>query len=295
MAIEVGENTIVGIVGLGTMGSAMAEALRPHTRLVVYDIDAVARERQQAAGASIADSPAEIAVEAGVVLLSLPGPADVRAVVTGAFGLLSAARAPAVIVDLSTVDPQTTQDMAAAAAVRGVGYLDAPVLGRPHRCGSWTLPVGGPAESLAMATPILQVLASRVIAVGGHGSGNVVKLLNNLMFGAINAITAETMAATKRLGLDPEVYYTTLADSGAASVSNLFREIAPKIVASDWSPAFTIDLLAKDNRLALDMIERAGLRPQVAEAVVKLNAAGRAAGLGSLDTSALVRLFQEQS
>nr|WP_275588409.1 NAD-binding protein [Microlunatus panaciterrae] len=120
----------------------------------------------------------------------------------------------------------------------------------------------------------------------------MVKLLNNLMFGAINAITAETMGAAAHLGLDPGLYYTTLAESGAASVSNLFKEIAPKMVAGDWSPAFTIDLLAKDNRLALAMIEGAGLEPPVAQAVVRANAAAQAAGLGSLDTSAMVRLLE---
>jgi 3-hydroxyisobutyrate dehydrogenase len=130
-----------------------------------------------------------------------------------------------------------------------------------------------------------------VIRVGDVGSGSAVKLLNNLMFGAISAITAETMAAAERLGIDPQTYYTTLADSGAASVSNLFREIAPKIAARDWSPAFTVDLLAKDNRLGLAVIEEAGITSRVARAVCDLNEQGRSAGLGSLDTSALVQLF----
>lgn len=288
-------NSTVGIVGLGTMGSAMADAVRPHHRLVVHDIDGTATSRQPADGAEVAASPLQVAERADVVLLSVPGPDEVRAVVAGADGILDAGYLPAVVVDLSTVDPQTTRDMAVAAATRGVGYLDAPVLGRPHRCGEWTLPVGGPEEVLAAAAPVLGLLANRVIRVGDHGIGNVLKLLNNLMLGAINAITAETMAAAGRLGLDPHIYYSTLADSGAASVSNLFREIAPKIVAADWSPAFTVDLLAKDNRLALEMIERAGFTPWVARAVVDLNTAGQAAGLGPLDTSALVRLMREDS
>ncbi len=254
----------VGIIGVGTMGSAIANALRPHHPLVVHDIDAAATQRQADAGAAIALRPADVADQADVVLLSLPGPEEVRAVVAGPDGLLGATHPPRVIVDLSTVDPQTTLDLADAAKRRDVGYLDAPVLGRPHRCGAWTLPVGGAEHDLDRARPVLDRLANRVIRVGGSGAGNVVKLLNNLMLGAINAITAETMAAAERLGLDPEVYYTTLADSGAASVSNLFKEIAPKIVTRDWTPAFTVDLLAKDNRLGVAMIESAGLAPTVA-------------------------------
>ncbi|MET9018412.1 NAD(P)-dependent oxidoreductase [Actinopolymorpha sp. NPDC004070] len=287
----------VGIVGTGTMGAAMADVLRPHHRLVVWDVDEASVRRQEAAGSAVATDVAELAAEADVVLLSLPGPDVVRHVVTGARGVLTAAApagpGPRVVADLSTVDPGTARAMAAAAAEVGVGYLDAPVLGRPHRCGAWTLPVGGTEADLALARPVLEKVASRVIRVGDAGAGSILKLLNNLMFGAINAITAETMAAAERLGLDPQTYYSTLADSGAASVSDLFREIAPKIANRDWAPAFTVDLLAKDNRLGLAVIEEAGITAPVARAVVDLNEEGRAAGLGALDTSALVRLFEE--
>lgn len=282
----------VGIVGTGTMGAAVADVLRPHHRLVVWDVDEASVRRQEAAGSVVATDVAELATQADVVLLSLPGPDVVRNVVTGERGVLAAASAPRVIADLSTVDPGTARAMATAAAEAGVGYLDAPVLGRPHRCGAWTLPVGGAEADLALARPVLEKVASRVIRVGDVGAGSILKLLNNLMFGAINAITAETMAAAERLGLDPQTYYSTLADSGAASVSNLFREIAPKIAARDWSPAFTVDLLAKDNRLGLAVLEEAGITAPVARAVVGLNEDGRSAGLGALDTSALVQLFE---
>ncbi|SDS37949.1 NAD(P)-dependent oxidoreductase [Actinopolymorpha singaporensis] len=288
----IGSTGTVGIVGTGTMGSAVADVLRPHHRLVVWDVDEASVRRQEAAGSVVATDVAELATEADVVLLSLPGPDVVRTVVAGECGVLAAASGPRVIADLSTVDPGTARAMATAAAEAGVGYLDAPVLGRPHRCGAWTLPVGGAEADLALARPVLEKVASRVIRVGDVGAGSILKLLNNLMFGAINAITAETMAAAERLGLDPQTYYSTLADSGAASVSNLFREIAPKIAARDWSPAFTVDLLAKDNRLGLAVLEDAGITPPVARAVVGLNEDARSAGLGALDTSALVQLFE---
>ncbi|MGW0229968.1 NAD(P)-dependent oxidoreductase [Actinopolymorpha singaporensis] len=288
----IGSTGTVGIVGTGTMGSAVADVLRPHHRLVVWDVDEASVRRQEAAGSVVATDVAELATEADVVLLSLPGPDVVRTVVAGECGVLAAASGPRVIADLSTVDPGTARAMATAAAEAGVGYLDAPVLGRPHRCGAWTLPVGGAEADLALARPVLEKVASRVIRVGDVGAGSILKLLNNLMFGAINAITAETMAAAERLGLDPQTYYSTLADSGAASVSNLFREIAPKIAARDWSPAFTVDLLAKDNRLGLAVLEDAGITAPVARAVVGLNEDGHSAGLGALDTSALVQLFE---
>jgi 3-hydroxyisobutyrate dehydrogenase-like beta-hydroxyacid dehydrogenase len=288
------DKSAVGLVGLGTMGSAIANVLSPHHRLVVWDADQAAVDRQRAAGVQPATDPGNLADGADVVLLSLPGPDEVRSVISGVDGVLTAERRPLVVVDLSTVGPDTTRDLATAAADRGVGYLDAPVLGRPHRCGAWTLPVGGPKKDLDLARPVLDALASHIVRVGDHGAGNVVKLLNNLIFGAINAITAETMAAAAQLGLNPQLFYTTLADSGAATVSNLFHEIAPKIVASDWSPTFTVDLLTKDNRLALAMIEQAGFEPRLAKAITSINEAGQAAGLGALDTSAITQLFQVQ-
>lgn len=283
----------VGVVGAGMIGSAIIERLVPDGPVLVWDPSPAARDRAVAAGASAVAQLSEL-VTASVVLLALPGPDQVRAVVTELLAGRDDHGDPdrsglAVLVDLSTVDPTTTRDLAEQASAVGVGHLDAPILGRPHRCGQWTLPVGGSAESLAVAEPVLARLASRIVPVGESGQGNVVKLLNNLMFGAINAITVETMAAAERLGLDPGVYATTLAESGAASVSGLFTELAPKIISGDVSPTFSIDLLAKDNRLALAMIEPTGLRLELAETVVALNHAAQAAGLGALDTSAMIQ------
>ncbi len=275
----------VALVGVGTIGSAIVGQLVAEMAVAVWDPSAAAMARAVAGGASAAAGLGELAA-APVVLLALPGPTQVR---TAVGELLAATARPTVIVDLSTVDPGTSIEMAAAADGVGVGYLDAPILGRPHRCGQWTLPVGGSADALDTARPVLSCLASRIVPVGGPGRGNVVKLLNNLMFGAINAITVETMAAAERLGLDPGLYATTLADSGAASVSGLFNELAPKLVAGDVTPTFSIDLLAKDNRLALAMVEEAGLELELAATVVRMNTAAQDAGLGALDTSAMIR------
>lgn len=285
----------VGIVGAGMMGSAASAQLRDAGYPVtVCDINPQVRSRERRAGSAAVTTPSELMASTRIVLLSLPLPRDVVAAVTGGDGVLPAAEAGTVVVDLSTVDPDTTRRNAAAAAQRGVGYLDAPVLGRPNACGRWTLPVGGREDTLQTVRPVLDVLAARVCHVGGPGSGNVVKLLNNLMFGAINAITAECMAAADALGLSRAAFHDVLASSNAASISNLFLEIAPKIVAEDWSPTFTIDLLTKDNDLAVDVLTSAGLSATVAEATAALNRRARDAGLGQLDTSAIYRIAAEE-
>ena len=281
----------VGVVGAGLIGSAIVSILVHHHPVTVQDPSARARRAAEDAGATAVTGLGEVEMPQ-VVLLALPGPDQVRAVTTE---LLAAEQCPDVVVDLSTVDPDTTREVAQRSASRGLGHLDAPILGRPHRVGAWTLPVGGEAAALERVRGILERLATKVVHVGPSGSGNVLKLLNNLMFGAINAITVETMAAAARLGLDPAVYADTIADSGAASVSGLFRELAPKIVDGDFAPTFSVDLLTKDNRLAVEMAQAAGIRLDVAEAVLALDRAAQTAGLGELDTSAMVQLFDEDA
>lgn len=283
----------IGLVGVGTMGSRMlARLLECGYAVVARDIAPAAGNRAAEAGATVVGSPAEVARRADIVLLSLPMPDDVEAVVAGEDGLLGAVRPGAIIADLSTVGPATTRQNAAQAAARGVGYLDAPVLGRPPGCGKWTLPVGGETHDLDRARPVLEVLAAHVVHVGPSGCGNIVKLLNNMMFSAINAVTAEVLAVCAALGMDPQIFVTTVASSGAATVSNLFRELGPKILSRDFSPAFSIDLLHKDVRLAIEMASGARAPILITPACAALIEMARARGFGAEDTAAVVKVFE---
>ncbi len=283
----------VGLIGVGTMGGRILERLLAAGYAVVArDISPQAERRAAQAGAVVASSPAEVARQAGIVLLSLPMPADVDRAVAAENGLLAGAQAGSLIVDLSTVDPETTKRNAALAAARGVGYLDAPVLGRPPACGRWTLPVGGAAADLERARPVLEVLASRLIHVGPSGWGNIVKLLNNMMFSAINAVTAEVLALCAALGMDPQVFVSTVADSGAATVSNLFRELGPKILNRDFTPAFSLGLLHKDVHLALEMAAAARVPTIITPATAILLEMARARGYEAEDSSAVVKVLE---
>lgn len=283
----------VGVIGAGTMGSRMVSALvDAGHEVAVQDVSTTAVERAVATGAKSAGSSAEVGATAQVVLLSLPTPEEVASAVTGDGGLLSHPADGLVVVDTSTVDPNTTRQLADQAAAVGVGYLDAPVLGRPHACGNWTLPIGGDPAALETARPALMALAKVVTHVGEPGSGDAIKLLNNLMFGAINAITTEAFAVAPLVGVSPKQFYETIVDSGAATVSNLFRQLGPKILERDFSPDFTVELLDKDNRLAMRMIEDAEASIIAGNAVTTLNGIARSAGYGSEDTSAMVKVYE---
>ena len=287
--------TEVGIIGAGVMGRKAIERIAAAAhRITVYDaVPAATLGLETVPGATIANSPAAVAQQAEIVLMYLPGPGEVAQCVGGQDGLLDAARAGAVIVDQSTVDPATSQRMAALAGARSVGYLDAPVLGRPGMVGSWALPVGGRAEDLVRCRAVLGLLATKIFHIGPAGAGNQVKLLNQLMFGAINAMTAEMMAIAEKVGIAPKLLYETITASQAGTVSNLFRELGARIAADDYAdPTFSVDLLAKDVRLAVEMAKAHAAPPLVARGVEFLNEAARAQGFGRLDTAAMWKCYR---
>lgn len=284
----------VGIIGVGTMGSKMAgKLINAGYAVFARDIDEVAEERARKLGAKVVNSPKEVAEYTEIILLSLPMPSDVKEVVLGEGGILTNPKNNRTIVDLSTVDPFSTQHNAEEAKKVGVSYIDAPVLGRPQKCGNWTLPVGGDKKDLEKVRKVLEILAAKIIYVGPSGYGNIVKLLNNMMLGAINSVTAEILAICTKLGMSPKVLYETIADSGAASVSNLFKELGPKILNRDFEPLFSIDLLHKDVMLGIQMAKQVGVPLFASEANQRLNEMARLMGFGKEDTASIVKVYEK--
>ena len=128
--------------------------------------------------------------------------------------------------------------------------------------------------------------------MGPSGTGNKIKLLNQLMFGAINAITAEMMAIAEKVGIPPKLLYETITASQASTVSNLFKELGKHIVADDYDdPAFTVDLLNKDIRLAVQMAKAHNAPPLLSRTVEHINEMARAQGFGNKDTSVMWKCF----
>ena len=284
----------VGIIGVGTMGSKMAgKLINVGYAVFARDIDEVAEERARKLGAKVVNSPKEVAEYTEIILLSLPIPSDVKEVVLGEDGILTNPKNNRTIVDLSTVDPFSTQHNAEEAKKVGVSYIDAPVLGRPQKCGNWTLPVGGDKKDLEKVRRVLEILAAKIIYVGPSGYGNIVKLLNNMMLGAINSVTAEILAICTKLGMSPKVLYETIANSGAASVSNLFKELGPKILNRDFEPLFSIDLLHKDVMLGIQMAKQVGVPLFVSEANQRLNEMARLMGFGKEDTASVIKVYEK--
>jgi 3-hydroxyisobutyrate dehydrogenase len=289
------QRQILGLIGAGVMGRTVAERwLQAGYSLFVFDVSPVAHEKVRALGATVAANLRVVAERADVMIMFLPGPKQVRACVARPEGLLSAARPGSVIVDMSTVDPGTSRDMWDLAKAAGVGYLDAPVLGRPATVGKWTLPIGGMQEDIERCAPIFDLIAARCIPIGGPGSGNKIKLLNQLMFSAINAMTAEMMAVSEKVGIAPRLLYETITASQAGTVSNLFKELGQKIVADNFEdPTFSVDLLCKDVRLAVEMAQEAKAPPLLARTIQFVNEMAQSQGFGASDTAIMWKSFSK--
>jgi 3-hydroxyisobutyrate dehydrogenase len=283
----------VGLIGVGVMGRAAIPRIRDAGHeLYVFDVPKEALARVAKPGFTIAASLERITQNAEVVLMFLPGPKQVEEVVTGSGGLLASARSGTILVDLSTVDPRTTERMAAAAAPKGVGYLDAPVPGRPASVGEWSLPVGGDPERLAQCLDILQLIARNVFHIGPPGFGNKIKLLNQMMFSAINGMTAEMMAIAEKVGIPQRLRYETISASQAATVSGLFKELGKRIATDDYDdPTFQVDLLSKDVALAIEMAREARTAPPLTESTQRMNTLAQSRGLGKSDTSEMWRVW----
>ncbi len=283
----------IGIVGLGIMGSRAASKLLEAGHSVLgYDASEEARRRADAAGVRIVSGVQGFG-ETDVVFLSLPGPPEVEAVVTGAVRLVDHLPEGAVIVDLSSVDPGTSREMAAAAADAGLSYLDAPVLGRPPAVGNWILPVGGDEAALERVRDTVSCVAARAVFVGASGAGSAVKLLNNIMVGAMNAIISESMALSHKVGLSPRVLFDIIGSSKAPTNNLLFQVKGRKILEEDFAPSFRLDLLAKDNDLCVKMANQLGVPLLMGGSVDSVNKLAQLAGLGDSDTCVLYTYFKQ--
>lgn len=275
------------IMGFGVMGQAMGrKLLEAGITLRVFDNSPRALATAEAMGIRPSRNAAEACSDADPVAMLLPNPAAVDACMTSENGVLRGARPGTVVVDMSTVDPASTRRMAALARQAGLSYLDAPVLGRPGGVGHWALPVGGDAQALERCRDVLELVAAHLIPVGESGAGNVIKLLNQLMFNAINAMTAEMMAVAEHIGVSRKLLYETIVKSGAGTVSNLFIELGRKLADESYdTPTFTVDLLCKDLDLAVAMAESTGALPLLGRTIQSINTMAKAQGLGNKDTS----------
>ena len=252
----------VAVVGTGRMGSAMARALARGEAEVVLNNRSLERARSLAdeIGARVASTPAEAASEVEIAITMLADGDAVRQVWGGPDGLVAGARDGAVLIDMSTVVPDTLSEFEDAARKRGAGIVDAPVSGSVSlaESGQLTIMAGGSAEDVDRARPALDLAAKQVTHVGPLGSGSALKLAVNALIFALNSGLSEALVLAERAGIDRALAYEVFANSAAGAPFVGYKRDA--FIDPEGTPAaFSLDLAAKDLRLITDLADRLGV------------------------------------
>ena len=279
---------LIGFVGLGQMGRPMASNLvRKGFDLIVFDLQRESVDAVAALGARAAGSAAEVATHSKILFTMLPNSPHVQAVIEGE--VLPNMKPGGIVVDMSTIDPGTTDRLAGQVEAAGLAFVDAPV-GRTTAFaerGESLFMVGAAGEQLDIIRPMLEAMGTTIIHCGGPGSGVRIKIVNNFVAVGLCQLNAEALTLGAALGLDInvelEVMTGTLATNGFLTTG-----FPDKTLAGDIEPGFQIDLAHKDISIAIDTANRLRVPLSVGAAVRESLNVARARGYGGKDFTGLL-------
>lgn len=289
----------VAFIGLGNMGRPMAEnLLKKGFALSVFDLNADAVKAVCAAGATSAPSVAEAVSGVDAVVTMLPASAHVEDVYLGRGKLLETIKAGTLLIDCSTIAPETARKVAAAVKAKNGELIDAPVSGGTAgaAAGTLTFMVGGAESTLEKARPILEAMGKNIFHAGAAGAGQVAKACNNMLL-AIHMIgTAEALALGARCGMDPKKLSEIMGKASGANWSlekyNPWPGVMENVPASrDYQGGFAVDLMTKDLGLALEAALGSGATTPLGSLARSLYRLHSEQGSGKLDFSSILRLF----
>jgi 2-hydroxymethylglutarate dehydrogenase len=288
----------IGFIGLGAMGRPMATRLiDAGCNLVVFDISKEAMTKLEEKGARSAISPKEVAEKSEIVFTMLPDSPEVEAVVLDRDGTLAGAKEGLVLIDTSTDTPSTSRMIAEEAENKKVHFLGASVSGTPATAasGAVRIYVGGKKEVFEKNRNVLEILASEgaVIYMGDVGTGEAIKIVNNLM-SAINMVgIAEGFSLGVKLGLQPQVLFDMISKAGGNSWM-LENKVKDTVLKGEYEPAgFRLDLMIKDVKLALQTGRDLRAPLPISSIVQQMYVMASATGRGNKDVSAVANLYEE--
>jgi 3-hydroxyisobutyrate dehydrogenase len=256
----------IGWIGAGRMGYAMARRLlRAGADVAVYNRTRAKAEPLEADGATVVDSPAELA-DRDIVFTMVSGPADLKQVICGEKGLLDGAAVPQTVIDCSSVSEEGSQEVRDALAQRGCAMLSAPVSGNAKvvAAGRLTLVVSGPQTTFESARPYLDALGEGVTYVGDGELARMVKICHNVLLGVVTQCLAEITVLAEKGGVPRHALLDFINSSVMGSVFSRYK--SPAMVNLDWTPTFTPLLLRKDMDLGLAAGAKLGVPMSVAQA-----------------------------
>ena len=286
----------VGVIGMGIMGAPMARnLLKAGFRVTVHNRTRPKEAELVQEGATAASSPREAAEASEVVITMVADSPDVQQVVLGSGGVIEAAREGLTVIDMSTISPSVTREIAAELAKRGANMLDAPVSGGQWGAiqGTLAIMVGGEKSTVEACMPVFEAMGQRIVHVGPSGAGQTVKLVNQvLVAGTLNAV-CEALVFGAKAGLDLEAAIEAVG--GGAAGSWQLENLGKRIIRGDFDPGFMVKLQQKDLRLILEQARDMHVTLPGTALVNQLYQALEAAGEGELGTQALARVHERAS
>ncbi|MDB5891927.1 MAG: 3-hydroxyisobutyrate dehydrogenase [Polaromonas sp.] len=287
------EGLIPGLIGLGAMGSGMAQSLRrAGYALRVFDVRLEAAHSFAAQGGTACESPAGLADGCDVVVSVVVNAAQTESVLFGDKGCAAGMKPGSVFVMCSTVEPAWSVALEKRLAELGILYLDAPISGGAAKAasGQMTMMTSGSAAAYAVAEPLLHAMAAKVYKLGNTaGPASKVKIINQLLAGVHIAAAAEAMALGLREGVDPAALYDVITHS--AGNSWMFENRMAHVLAADYTPLSAVDIFVKDLGLVLDMARSSKFPLPLSSTAHQMFMQASTAGFGREDDSAVIKIF----
>ncbi len=284
----------IGFIGLGIMGKPMSKNLiKAGYSLVVADKNAASIDELTALGAASAATPKAVAAQCDVIITMLPNSPQVKEVALGENGVIDGARAGAIFIDMSSIAPLASREIAAALHAKGILMLDAPVSGGEPKAidGTLSVMVGGDKALFDQCHGLLSAMAGSVVHTGDIGAGNVTKLANQVIVALNIAAMAEALVLATKAGVDPELVFQAIR--GGLAGSTVLEAKAPMVLNRNFKPGFRIDLHIKDLANALDTSHSVGAQLPLTSAVMEMMQALRVDGLGTADHAALACYYEK--
>ena len=289
-------NDNVGLIGLGAMGLSMGKnLLKNRFNLTVFDIRDEPIRILEKLGAKIAESPKHVGITSSIVLLSLPSSREVEDVVLRANGLIHSLPKGGIIIDASTIAPDSVNKLANECNQKNITFIDAPVSGGTIGAekGTLSIMVGGPEDKVDECKHVLQAIGTNIYHVGNTGAGQIFKLINNMLV-AINLVgISEGFVLAKKTGIDLKKLYEVLKTSAGNSWA--LEQKLPKIIESDFEPGFKVWLQYKDLSLAMSLASKMNTSLPMTSLAHQMYESAKALGLEDLDHSAVAKIIQRLS
>ena len=284
----------IGFVGLGIMGKPMEKnLLKAGYELVVFDVVEAPLKEVVAAGAKAATSPSDVASQCEIIITMLPNSPHVKTAVLGKNGVIEGVKAGSIVVDMSSIAPLASREIAAELATKGVEMLDAPVSGGEPKAveGTLAIMVGGKQEVFDKVKDILLKMGASAVLCGDIGAGNVTKLANQIIVALNIAAMSEALVLATKAGVDPEKVFDAI--KGGLAGSTVLNAKAPMVLQGNYKPGFRIELHIKDLQNALDTAHEISAPIPLTSQVMEIMQAMKVDGKQTEDHGGLIQFYEK--